>query len=143
MGWLKPKISTFEASIERDDRGRIVQIDTIKLSAKEIKEMEKLEKKCTEGERGVKAFTSGVSDFLKGKGDSKYDRYTKVIREAAKKNDHRGEMPSAPIHPSYQKSLIQKGKIQPSAKDALHIKNTDPKLYQQILQREAKRQGLL
>lgn len=108
MGWFSGKSSSHEvdaalAALEgarsRKDRDRIMsQIKSGKfgLSAKEVKQMQQVEKRATEGERGFGALGAA----LKGGGSKNYQ--------------------NIPL------------------KDRVH-----PAEYQRILQREAKRQGLL
>ncbi len=135
------------ASAKNDrERRKLLYSDGAKkkfnLTAKDLKKAEKLTERVTQGEKGIKAAAAGILDIVKGKVDSNNSEYTKMIREAAQQNRHRGEKPPPPMHPSEWKQRVRSGKIQPSASEAARIKKSDPALYQQILDREVKRRGL-
>lgn len=137
MGWFSSKKSTFEASVIRDGRGRIVQIETQKLNAAEIKKLEKLERRKVEGEKGYKALAAGVRDVMKGKGDSRAGEYGRYVMEEAKQVDHAIKK----VEASKMKKPSDYAIKNPAAlplKDRVH-----PAEYRRILEREARKQGLL
>lgn len=137
MGWFSPKKSTFEASVVRDNRGRIVEIETQKLTPAEIKKLEKLEKQKTEGEKGYKALAAGVKDIMKGKGDSRASDYGRMVMQEAQQVSHAIKKVEATKLREAKDFAIRNPKTLP-LKDRVH-----PAEYQRILHREAKRQGLI
>lgn len=100
------------------------------VSPKEQKEMEKFYKRVTEGEKGIKAARASLAELKKlGKQNG---------------NNGYGNRPlSQRVHPSKLKEEIRRGRYTPTVQEAANIKKNDPALYQQLLQQEAKRRGLL
>lgn len=100
------------------------------ITPKEQKEMEKIYKRASEGERGIKAALASIKDLSKASGN----------------NGYRNRPISARVHPSMLKKLQEKGKLGTpgySTSEALAIKQNNPAMYQEILEREARRQGLI
>lgn len=136
MGLFGPRKSAFEASVTRKG-GKIVAIDSVKLSAKEIKKLEALERRKTEGEKGYRALAAGVKDIMKGHGDSRHSAYGAALMQEAKQASHAIKQVEAQKLRSPSDYAI-KGRGAIPIKDQMH-----PKAYQDLLHREAKRQGLL
>lgn len=97
------------------------------ITSKEQKEMDKLYKRVTEGEKGAKAALASLRELKKASGNQGYKN--RPLKER--------------VHPSEFKHQVRSGKYQPTAQEAADIKKSDPALYQQLLQAEAKRRGLL
>ncbi len=166
MGWFSGKsespdvgelVGMLQGAKNNAERRKILYKDAVKkkfnLSAKELKDAAKLAERMTQGEKGVKAFAAGFGDIVKGRKTSNYSAYTKLVKEEAQKAEHGRKpsaptylglsgKPSAPKHPSVIREEIRSGKQAVTIQQALHIKQTDPELYQDILAREARRQGL-
>lgn len=100
------------------------------VSAKEIKKMEKIFKRASEGERGLGAALTSLKD---------------VSSESGKKN-FKNIPVSQRVHPSRLRDLHKSGRLGTpgvSTADALKLKQSNPSEYQKILEREARRQGLI
>lgn len=100
------------------------------ISPKEQKKMEKIFKRASQGERGLGAALTSLKEIASESG-SKNFKHVPVQQR---------------YHPSRVRDLQKQGKLGIpgySTADALKMKETDPKMYEAILQREAKRQGLI
>lgn len=137
MGFFKPKKSTFEASVVRDRKGRIVQIETQALSASEIRKLEKLEKRKVEGEKGYKALAAGVKDIMKSKGDSRAGEYGRYVMQEAQQVDRAIKKVETSKMRKPSDFAIKNPATLP-LKERVH-----PAEYRRILEREARKQGLL
>jgi len=118
----KGKVKEAREIAEQIKKGKVPGI-----TPKEKKEMEKIYQRCTEGEKGVKAAITSI----------------KQLKKASGNNGYANRPLSQRVHPAAFKDQVRRGKYTPTAQEAQAIKKADPKLYQEILQAQAKRQGLL
>jgi hypothetical protein len=97
------------------------------VTPKEQKEMEKIYKRASQGEKGVKAALTSVKELAKASG----------------KKNYAGNPLSGKVHPSVYQKQLRSGKYTPTAAEAADLKKSNPDLYKQVLENEARKRGLL
>lgn len=142
MGWFSSKKTTYEvgdvvdalqsgSKQEADKMLKAIKAgDVPSISASELKKMEKIFKRASEGERGLGAALTSMKE-IKSSGGQKNFKNIPVSQR---------------VHPSRLRDLQKSGRLGTpgyTTADALKLKKDDPQKYQEILEREAKRQGLI